>query len=83
MAKVGDTFRTATLVPEPGVYACTGYKDSGQCPAKIETTIVGPVFIPPHCAGSRWRLVRKLTEESQAPAEEKGQATGSEPPSAS
>jgi hypothetical protein len=75
MAKIGQSFFTGTLVPEPGVYACTGFKDSGQCPVKIETTIMGPVFPPPHCAGSRWRLARKLTEEGESPPPE-----GASPP---
>jgi hypothetical protein len=69
MAKGTVSFRTGTLVKEPGIYACTGFKDGGQCPGKIETSVPGPVFPPPHCAGSRWRLVPKPGPESPGKAD--------------
>ena len=54
MTYVGQTFKPGDVVPQSGIYACTGCNVSNS----FSTDVKGHRFPPSHCHGALWRLVQ-------------------------
>jgi hypothetical protein len=55
MSNVGQSFNPGDVVPESGIYSCTGCNGT----MSFSTDVHGHRFPPSHCHGGKWRLVER------------------------